>query len=59
MFDSESFIALAALHQMEDWIAFLQDCKGEGYGEPEEMIAYLEVQKKLILLSIKPAGLQC
>jgi hypothetical protein len=34
---------------MEDWIAFLEDCKEEGSGEPEEMISFLQGQIKTII----------
>jgi hypothetical protein len=44
MINTNTLVFTAAIHQMEDWIAFLEDCKEEGSGEPEEMISFLQAQ---------------
>jgi hypothetical protein len=49
MINTNTLVFTAAIHQMEDWIAFLEDCKEEGSGEPEEMISFLQGQIKTII----------
>lgn len=51
MINANTFILTAAINQMEDWIAFLEDCEGEGFGEPEEMISFLQSQIQTIIQS--------
>jgi hypothetical protein len=51
MINANTLILTAAINQMEDWIAFLEDCEGEGFGEPEEMISFLQSQIQTIIQS--------
>jgi|TARA_R100001510_G_C7592848_1_gene161969 hypothetical protein len=50
--NKDMMVYTEALTRLQDWIAFLEDCEGEGHGEPEEMIEHFRSQANLIMAAM-------